>query len=343
MDIKINDNKFIGKGNPCYIIVDVGANHNGDLETAKKLIIKAAETGADAIKFQTYIAEKLYSNKTPIFSKDDTKPYDMIKKYQHPREWLPILNEVAEHNNIDFASSPFDFEAVDLLEQIKVPFYKVASPEIVDLELIEYMAKKGKPIIISTGMSYMGDIEDAINTVLKNNNKKIIILHCNTLYPTPPDVVNLNAIKTLKKSFKYPIGFSDHTLGNHISFAAVAMGAKVIEKHFTLDRNQDGPDHKFALEPEELKALIKGIRDIEKALGDGLKKPHFLELEENYEKGRRSIIAIQNIPKGIKITREMLIVKRPGYGIKPKHIKLILGREAKVNIEKEQWITWDMI
>ena len=343
MIIKIDDNKFIGKRNQCYIIVDVGANHNGNLETAKKLVIEAAKMGADAIKFQTYSAKNLYSKKTPKFSKDPEEPYKMITKYEHPRDWLPILNEIAKRNNIHFTSSPFDFEAVDQLEEIEVPFYKIASPEIVDLELIDYIAKKKRPIILSTGMSSIGDIEDAVNTILKNDNKEIILLHCNTLYPTPVEDVNLKAIKTLKKVFKYPIGFSDHSLGIHISLMAVSIGAKVIEKHFTLDKTQEGPDHAFAIEPLELNDLVKKIRDIEKAFGDGIKKPSKLELKENYIMARRSIIAIVKIPKGTKISRDMLIIKRPGLGIAPKHINIVIGRKANVDIEEDQWITWEMI
>lgn len=171
MVIKIKDNRFIGKGNPCYIIVDVGANHNGDLEKAKKLIIKAAEMGANAIKFQTYTAKNLYSKKTPKFSKDPEEPFEMITKYQLSRDWLPILNEIVKINKIHFASSTFNFEVVDLLEELEVPFYKIASPEIVNLELIDYIAKKKKPIIISSCMSSIGDVEDAVNTILKNDNK----------------------------------------------------------------------------------------------------------------------------------------------------------------------------
>ncbi len=343
MKIKLDENKYIGDDSPCYIIVDVGANHNGNLETAKKLILSAAKMGVDAIKFQTYTAEKLYSKKTPKFSKDPTTPYEMIKKYQHPRDWLPILNDIAKENNIHFTSSPFDYEAVDILEALDVPFYKIASPEIVDLELIYYIANKQKPVIISTGMSNLEEIEDALKTILKSGNNKIVILHCNTLYPTPAEVVNLKAIKTLKKEYKYPIGFSDHTLGIHISLAAVSLGVKVIEKHYTLDRNQKGPDHFFALEPLDLQDLIIKVREIEKAMGNGIKKPHALELEENFEKARRSIIAAKFIPKGTIITRDMLIIKRPGFGIKPKFIDKILGRRVKVNIEEDQWITWQMI
>lgn len=343
MEVKIRQNRFIGKDHPCYIIMDVGANHNQDLKTAKKLIEVSAEMGADAVKFQTYTADKLYSSKTPLFSSSPIPANELIKKCEHPRDWLPILNEVAKKNNIHFASSPFDFEAVDLLEEIDVPFYKIASPEIVDLELIDYIAKKRKPIIISTGMSSIADVEDAVNTILKTNNKEIILLHCNTLYPTPVEEINLKAIKTLKKVFKCPIGFSDHSLGIHISLAAVSIGAKVIEKHFTLDRTQKGPDHVFAIEPLELYDLVRKIRDIEKAFGNGIKKPSKLELKENFKMARRSIIAARKIPKGIIISRDMLIVKRPGFGIKPKHINIVIGRKAIVDIEEDQWITWEMI
>ena len=299
--------------------------------------------GADAVKFQTYTADKLYSKFTPKFSRDPTTPYELITKYQHPREWLPILNDLAKDNKIDFSSSPFDFEAVDLLEKLDVPFYKIASPEIVDMELVDYVAKKQKPIIISTGMANIEEIEDAINSIQKNNNNQIILLHCNVIYPTPVEAVNLKAIKTLQKTFKYPVGFSDHTEGILISLAAVSLGAKVIEKHITINRNQEGPDHEFSLEPEELKELVEKIRDIERAMGNGVKEPHELEIKEKFEKARRSFIASQDIPKGTVITRDLLIIKRPGYGIKPKEINHLIGRRTKVNIEEDQWITWDMV
>ena len=191
-------------------------------------------------------------------------------------------------------------------------------------------------------MANIGEIEDAVNVMLKNNNKNIILLHCNTIYPTPYEAVNLKAIGTLKNVFEYPIGFSDHTLGIHISLAAVSLGAKVIERHFTLDKSQEGPDHAVALDPSDLKDLVINVRDIEKSFGNGVKRPHELE-SENYEKGRRSIIAARDIPKGTTITRDMLIIKRPSYGIKPKFLNLVVGRTAKIDIEYDQWITWDMI
>jgi len=343
MKIKLTKDRFIGDNEPCYIIMDVGANHNGNLETAKSLVLSAAENGAEAIKFQTYIADKMYSKNTPAFSKDLMTPYKLIQKYQHPREWLSILSDIAKDNDIDFISTPFDKEAVDILEKINVPYYKVASPEIGDLELIDYIAKKDKPIILSTGMSYLGEIEDAVNIILKNNNNNIILLQCTTLYPAPVETVNLKAIKSLKKIFPFLVGYSDHTLGIHISLAALSIGACIIEKHFTLDRKQEGPDHPFAIQPNELKSLTIKVREIEKAMGDGFKKPHELELKENYQKGKRSIIANQDIKKGTLITKDMLIVKRPGYGIKPKFLDVVIGRNAKIDIKYDQWITWDMI
>lgn len=341
-EIIIGNGRKIGEGQPVYIIVDIAANHNGDLNTAKKLIEKAAEAGVDAVKFQTYTADKLYSKKTPKFSKDPIKPYDLIKKVEHPREWIPILSEYSRKLNIDFLSSPFDYEAVDLLDEVGVPLFKVASSEIVDLELIKYIAQKGKPMIISTGMANLGEIEEAVNVVKETGNNNIVLLHCNTVYPTPEHVVNLKAIDTIKAAFKVPVGFSDHTLGWHIPIAAVARGASVIEKHFTLNRRQEGPDHSFSIEPDELKLMVKQIRDVEKAIGDGIKKVTIEEME-SYQKGRRSIIAKINIPKGTKITRDMLVVKRPGYGIKPKYIDLVVGRISKVDIMEDDIITWDML
>ena len=340
--IKIN-NKFIGENNPCYIIAEAGSNHNGSLKQAKKLIDVAVEAKADAVKFQLYKAETLYSKYTPEFSYLKGKnPYELIKSIETPREWIKELVDHCKKNNIDFLASAFDFEAVDLLNKY-VSAFKTASVEIVDLELIKYTAEKGKPMIISTGMANLGEIEDVINAIKSIGIEKIILLHCNSLYPTPTEIVNLKAMETMKNAFKIPIGFSDHTLGIHIPIAAVAMGACVIEKHFTLDRTLPGPDHSFAIEPDELKEMVRFIRDVENAQGEGIKEKSELESEEMYIKARRSIHAKVDIPKGVKITRGMLIIKRPGYGIKPKFIDLVMGRETKKNIKEDEWITWDMI
>jgi len=341
-EIILKNGRKIGKDHPCYIIMDIAANHNGDLDTAKELIRKAAEAGADAVKLQTYRAEDLYSKNTPQFTKDPIKPYDMIKKVQHPREWIPLLFEYAKGHDIDFLSSPFDYDAVDLLDAAGVEFFKVASPEIVDLGLLKYIAGKGKPMILSTGMASLGEVEEAVEAIMDTGNRKIALLHCNTCYPSPVHIVNLKAMETLNCAFKLPTGFSDHTLGWHIPTAAVAMGACILEKHFTLSRSQEGPDHVFSIEPEELKIMVANIRDVEKALGDGKKKVYPEEME-NYEKARRSLIARVNIPEGTRITEDMLTVKRPGYGIKPRDIGIVTGRIAKIDIKEDDILMWDML
>jgi len=340
-EVKIGE-KIIGEGYPTYIIAEIGSNHNKDKKIAKKMIDEAAKAGVDAVKFQTFRAEKLYSKKTPKFSKDTVKPFDLIKSIEIPREWHKDLLSYAGNKGLDFLSSPFDYEAVDELDKIGVIAFKIASFEIVDLELIKYVAKKKKTIILSTGMANLGEIEDAINTIKSQGNDDIILMHCNSLYPTPVNVVNLNAIETMYSAFKVPVGFSDHTLGTNIAIAAVTKGAKVIEKHFTLDRTMSGPDHSFAIEPHELKKLVTEIRDVEKALGNGMKHRSDDE-DEMFEKGRRSIIAAIDIPKGIRIKREMLVIKRPGYGIKPKFIDIVAGKTTKKDIKADEWITWDMI
>jgi N-acetylneuraminate synthase/N,N'-diacetyllegionaminate synthase len=266
----------------------------------------------------------------------------LIKSVELPREWHRGLFDYAVNKNLHFISSPFDYEAVDILNDLGVPAFKVASFEITDLELIKYVAKKGKPIIISTGMANMEEIKEALHTARSQGNDDVILLQCHSLYPTPPELVNLNAIETMRKVFKIPIGFSDHTTGIHIPIAAVAKGAKMIEKHFTLDRNMKGPDHSFAIEPYELIQMVKNIRDLEKAEGTGIKEKSEKE-KEMLEKGRRSIIATVDIKKGTKITRDMLIVKRPGYGIEPKFLDKVINKTAKKNIKAEQWITWNDI
>ncbi|KKK87173.1 hypothetical protein LCGC14_2755880, partial [marine sediment metagenome] len=230
--------------------------------------------------------------------------------------------------------SPFDYEAVDILEALDVPFYKIASPEIVDLELIYYIANKQKPVIISTGMSNLEEIEDALKTILKSGNNKIVILHCNTLYPTPLEAVNLKAIKTLEETFEYPIGFSDHTKEIYFSVAAVAMGACIIERHFTLDHDMPGFDHKASLDPKQFKEMVKQIREIEKAKGRFKKRPVNGE-KTSIENMRRSIVAKFDIAEDTTITEDMLILKRPGTGLSAKYFDFVIGRKPKKLIYKD--------
>lgn len=337
-------NRFVGPGKPCYIIAEAGANHNRDLDLAKALIAVAVDAGCDAVKFQTYSAETLYSRFTPRFSYlGEQNVYDLIKRCELPREWQQELFDYAKARAIHFLSTPFDFQAIDELDQIGVEAFKIASFELVDTWLIEYAAAKGKPMILSTGMANLGEIEEAIQAVKGAGNDQIILLHCNSLYPTPVQTVNLQAMVTMKNAFFCPIGFSDHTTGTAVPIAAAALGANVIEKHFTLSRRLPGPDHgPFALEPGELKELVRQIREVEEALGDGIKQRSAAE-EEMALKGRRSVIAAVEIPQGTCVTRAMLNVKRPGIGIPPKYLTLIVGKEAKRHIKEDEPITWDMI
>ena len=340
IEVKIG-NKKIGEDHPTYIIAEIGSNHDRNFKIAKKLIDIAADAGADAVKFQSFKAEKLFSKKTPKISTYKKEPFELLKSLEMPREWHKKLSDYSIDKNLHFLSSPFDYEAVEELNEVGVPAFKIGSCEITDLDLLAYIAKKKKTIILSTGMATLGDIEDALETIKSKGNKNIILLHCNTLYPTLPEIVNLNAIQTLSTAFKVPVGFSDHTLGIHISIAAVAKGAHLIEKHFTIKRRPE-PDHFFSIEPEELKTMIKNIREIEVAFGSGI-KVRSREEDENYIKGRRSIIATRDIPEGKIIEKKDLIIKRPGMGIHPKYINIVIGRRAKKKIYYDDWITWDKI
>ena len=339
-------NRWVGEGEPTFIIAEVGANHDRKLDQARKLIDIASDSGADAVKFQVYSAETLYSRKTPQLSYlkelDASKStYEIIRENELPREWLEELAKYCQSKGIILLASTFDREAVDQLYEIGAPAYKWASFEIVDLPLLKYAASKGKPMLLSTGMCNLADIQEAIDTVYSTGNKDIILLHCTSLYPTQPNQVNLRMMNTMKNALHLPVGLSDHTLGIAIPIAAVARGACVIEKHFTLSRKLKGPDHPFALEPEELKQMVSAIREVEESLGSPIKKMIPEEAQKAFR--RRSIIARVDIAKGTKLTEDMLIIKRPGYGIQPKFLDIIIGREAKRDIEKDDIITWEMV
>jgi len=336
--------KVIGKNQRAYIIAEIGSNHNNDLNLAKKLIKEASNTGVDAVKFQTFKAKNHYSKFTPGFKYlKNYNTYKLIQSLEIKREWHPILKEYAEKNKVDFFSSPCDYEAVDQLNSIDVVAHKVASFDLSDLDLIKYISKSKKPIILSTGMSTMKEIERAIKICLKQGNNKIIILQCTSLYPAPINLSNVSSIGNIQHKFKVITGYSDHTQNNISCLASIVFGAKVIEKHFTLNRKLKGPDHAFATQPNELKKLVDEIRMTEDSIGDGKKNgPHKLE-KEMYLKGRRSIHAACNIKKGQKIERKMLIIKRPNFGIDPFNINKILDKKAAINIKKDHWISWDMI
>ncbi|GIU85801.1 MAG: N-acylneuraminate-9-phosphate synthase [Acidimicrobiia bacterium] len=347
MHVRIGSRE-VGPGRPCYVIAEAGANHDRDLDVARRLIDVAAEAGADAVKFQTYSGRTLYSTKTPRFDYlgelGAKPPHELLDEIALPRDWQPLLAAHCRDAGIEFLSSPFDRRAVDELDALDVAAFKIASFELVDLPLIGYAAAKRRPVILSTGMATLGEVEEAVETARAAGADGICLLQCASLYPAPPEVMNLRAIATMRAAFGVPVGLSDHTLGTHIAPAAVAIGADLVEKHFTLDRTRVGPDHPFAVEPAELKELVARIRDVEAALGDGRKRgPSEAEMAEMYGKARRSVVAACAIPAGTPITREMLTVKRPGFGIKPKFIDALVGRRARVDIDEDEVVTWEMV
>lgn len=338
----------IGDGAPCFIIAEAGSNHNCDLATALRLIDVAVEAGADCVKFQTYTAETLYSRFAPRLtemegrSRAEETPFELIKRIELPWEWHERLVAHAKAGGIIFLSTPFGHDAVDLLHRLGVPAFKIASYEIVDLPLLRRAARTGKPIVLSTGNSSLADVEEAMATLQEAGATGVVLLHCVSQYPAKVEDVNLRAMVTLRQAFDVPVGFSDHTMDSVSSLGAVALGACVLEKHFTLDRSHPGPDHPASLEPEELRRFVQDVRRLEAALGSPVKRVQVSE-DENHRLGRRSLHARVRIPKGATITEEMLTVKRPGLGIKPVLLPVVVGRIARRDIEADEWITWDMI
>jgi len=331
--------------NKTFIIAEAGVNHNGSIEIAKKMIEVAKECGADAIKFQTFKAEQVISKYAPKaeYQKQTTGEIEsqlqMVKKLELSFDDFIVLKEYCDKLGIMFLSTPFDFESIDFLNSLGLEIFKIPSGEITNLPYLEKIGKLRKKVILSTGMADLGEIEDALDILTSCGTKKedITILHCNTEYPTPYEDVNLLAMLTIKEAFKVKVGYSDHTLGIEVPIAAVALGASVIEKHFTLDRNMQGPDHKSSLEPNELKAMVKAIRNVEKALGDGIKKPSPSEIK-NKIIVRRSIVAKRNIKRGEIFNEENITVKRPATGISPMRWYEILGKTATRDYKEDEII-----
>jgi len=330
LKVKISS-KWIGGQSPVFIIAEAGINHNGSLKIAKKMITKAKECRVDAIKFQTFKAKDLTSTKSKyfkIFKNLELNANDFSKLYYY-----------AKRKKIIIFSTPLSFESVDVLSKLKTSAFKIASGDLTNIPLIKYAASKKKPMIISTGMSTINEIQDAIKVIQSKKNKNIIILHSVSSYPVPPNEVNLNAIITLKKKFHFPIGFSDNGSDMLVPLIAVSMGAKVIEKHFTLSQKMKGPDHRLSADPQQLAILVKNIRSIEKMLGDGKKICQPSELE-NRIYARRSITANVTIQKGIKINKKMIGIKRPATGIDPKYFSQILGKKTTRKIKMEESLKW---
>lgn len=334
----------VGDGQPCFVIAEIGSNHNQDFGLACRMIDAAAQAGVDAVKFQTFRASDHYSNKSPGFAYlNNANIHDLIKSLELDRSWQAKLKTYAEECGVIFFSSPCDSDAILSLAQLDVPAYKVASFDLTDDILISEMATIGKPLILSTGMATWMDIQQAINAAYQAGNNQLALLQCTSLYPAPTNLSNLNAMATMRSAFGTLVGYSDHTMGEHISLAAVAMGACIIEKHFTLDRSLPGPDHAFAAEPHEMTDMVKKIREIESALGDGFKNGPREEEVEMAEKGRRSLHARIPIMSGQVISADMLMIKRPGLGISPALREQVIGRIARRNIEADEWITWNML
>ncbi|WP_104743668.1 N-acetylneuraminate synthase [Helicobacter cinaedi] len=328
------------------IIAEAGVNHNGDIQIAKKLIDVAVESGADIVKFQTGKPENVISRfaQKADYQIENTKDttetqLEMCRKFEFQDTIWPILIDYCKQKNIKFLSTPFDVESVDLLHNLGLEIFKIPSGEITNLPYLRKIGKYNKQVILSTGMANLGEIESAIAVLVDSGTKRenITLLQCNTEYPTPFADVNLKAMKSLKKAFRLPVGYSDHTPGIAIPLAAVGMGAKVIEKHFTLDKNMEGPDHKASLEPCELKAMVQGIREIELALGDGVKRTSESEAK-NKPIARKSIVANCAIKKGEILSESNLYTKRPAGGISPMEWDKVIGTKAVRDFEPDEMI-----
>lgn len=342
------EGRKIGDGFPVYIVAELSANHNQKYEESVKLIHAAKEAGADAVKLQTYTADTMtIQSDKPVFKLsggtlwDGRTLHDLYSEAYMPWEWQPKLKQEADKLGLVLFSSPFDKTAVDFLEKMNVPAYKIASFEIVDIPLIEYIAVKGKPIIMSTGIATLDEIKEAVKAAKKVGASEIILLKCNSAYPTPPEEMNLKTITDLKKKFAVPVGLSDHTLGIIAPIAAIPLGACMIEKHLTLSRAIRSPDMAFSLEPQELKEMVEAIRTAEKELGSvsydiGDQQAKSLKL-------RRSLFAVKDIKKGEVFTEENIHSIRPADGLHPRYLKEVLGRRAAMNIERGTPLRREMI
>ena len=344
--IKIGD-RFIGPGYPTYIIAEIGSNFDGNFEQAKMLINLAKECGADAVKFQSFKAENIvcgqaFNQKTSFQKNWDKDVFAVYKDAEFPLEWHKPIMDYCKEINIDFFSTVCDFGIVDFLDSLGVPIFKINSGDITYLSLIEYIAKKGRPIILATGASDLGEIEEAVRTIRNTGNENIFLLQCITNYPSNFENANIKAMTTISKAFQTIVGYSDHTPGNVVPLGAVALGANVIEKHFTHDKTLNGPDHSYAMDVNEFKSMVEQIRLLEKALGTEVKELTPEETETVILQ-RRSLYAKIDIPKGTKISDEMLIELRPVKGLIPKFRTIITGRIAQKDIHKNEPISWECI
>ncbi len=315
------------------MIAEAGVNHNGELARAIELVDAAAAAGADAVKFQTFVTDALVSRQSP--------QYEMLRDLELSPEDFRELAQYCGRKNILFLSTPFDEASAALLDELDMRFFKVPSGELTNLPFIEYLCTFKKPLIVSTGMADLAEVQAAVD-IITNARVPFALLHCVSAYPADASATNLRAMQTLSQTFNVPIGFSDHSLGTAIALAAVALGARILEKHFTLSRDLPGPDHRASLEPDELRNMIADIRTIESALGDGVKRPALIELE-TAKIARRSVVAARDIEAGTTIASEMLAIKRPGTGLRPTQLSSVIDRVARVDIAQGTPITWDLL
>lgn len=337
----------IGQGFGTYIVAEMSANHNQDFNHAVKIIEAAKKAGADAIKIQTYTADTItidcdndyFRIKGTIW--EGKNLYDLYKEAYTPWEWQPRLKKIANDLQMDFFSSPFDLTAVEFLEEIDVPVYKIASFELVDIPLLRRIAQTGKPIIMSTGMATLSEIDEALHFIRAEGNQQIALLKCTSAYPAPPEESNLYTIPHLSETFGVPAGLSDHTLGSAVSVAAVTLGACIVEKHFALSRDEKGPDSSFSMEPDEFKHMVEDIRNVEKALGKICYDLTPKQKESSLY--RRSLFVVQDVKAGKKFTEENVRSIRPGYGLHTRYFEDVLGKKAKDDISKGTPLCWDLI
>jgi N,N'-diacetyllegionaminate synthase len=340
--------RAVGPGLPCLLIAEAGVNHNGCLDMALRLVDAAAEAGADVVKFQTFKSEEVVS---PLAPKADYQvrntgttesQLDMIRKLELPDEAFRTILMHCRARGITFLSTPFDRRSADLLEEMGVQAFKIPSGEITNHPFLTHVARKGKPLIVSTGMSDLEEVAAALAVITAADNRSVVLLHCVSNYPAVPSSVNLRAMKTLEQGFDVPVGYSDHTEGISVPLGAVALGACIVEKHFTLDRKLPGPDHRASLEPKELAALVQGVRDVQSALGDGVKKPVAEELS-TAAVARRSLVAACDLQAGTVLTENMVAIRRPGTGLPPADLARILGRRLNQDILAGHLFTLEML
>lgn len=339
------DNIKIGQGQKTFIIAEMSANHLQNYDRAVEIIKAAKESGADAIKIQTYTPDTITLDCDNEYFQikqgtiwDGTTLHKLYQTAYTPWEWQPKLKKIAEEIGLVFFSSPFDYTSVDFLEEMDVSAYKIASFELNDIPFIEYIASKGKPIIMSTGIARMGDIQEAIDACKRMGNENVALLKCTSAYPSPLEDINLNTIPNMKETFDVITGLSDHTMGYTVAIGGVALGAKIVEKHLTLKRTDGGADSKFSMEPEEFKIMVDNIRDLEKALGTVT-----YDLTEKQKKSRehsRSLFVVQDIQEGEVFTKENVRSIRPGFGLETKYISDILGKKASCSIKKGTPMNW---